>query len=284
MTLASILRQFKWSVGLTICLVILESALFLLFPLFIGYAINDLLEASHKGIIQLGILGISGLVIGAARRLYDTRTYAKVYQKITVDTMEKDEASDTSKLSAHLGMLRELVEFFETSFPQIFGSIIGFVGTIIIIYAFSIHIFWACIILVLFIIIVFGLTSKKTILYNTNYNNTLEEQVGIVEKRNPEKVRIHIRQLMKWNIKLSDLETMNFSLLWLAIIGLLIYAIVDTVHASEVKYGTVFSIVMYVYQFAEECISLPLFYQQWLRLREISTRLNSKEAESIIKI
>lgn len=282
MTLSSIFKQFKWSIGLTITLVILESALFLLFPLFIGFAINGLLEKSYEGVIQLGILGASGLVIGAIRRLYDTRTYAKVYEKITVDTVEKDQTSDTSTLSARLGMLRELVTFFEVSFPQIFGSIIGFIGTIIILYSFSFNIFLACLSLVLFIIIVFGLTSKKTIHYNTNYNNTLEEQVGIVEKRKPQQVKSHIRQLMKWNIKLSDLETINFSILWLAIIGLLIYAIIDAVGIDNVKYGTVFSIVMYVYQFAEECISLPLFYQQWLRLREISSRLeDDKDSKKI---
>ena len=39
------------------------------------------------------------------------------------------------------------------------------------------------------------------------------------------------------------------------------------------EYGAVFALVMYVFQFMESVMLLPLFYQQWLRLREISGRL-----------
>ncbi len=56
----------------------------------------------------------------------------------------------------------------------------------------------------------------------------------------------------------------------------MIVLIVFSVRAAverTVDYGTVFAIVMYVFQFMESMMMLPFHYQQWLRLREISGRL-----------
>ena len=62
-------------------------------------------------------------------------------------------------------------------------------------------------------------------------------------------------------------------------IGLLVFSIGATAEKT-IEYGTVFAIVMYVFQFLESVVSLPLYYQQWLRLREISGRLVAMVATS----
>ncbi|MEM6967438.1 MAG: hypothetical protein AAF573_21925 [Bacteroidota bacterium] len=40
-----------------------------------------------------------------------------------------------------------------------------------------------------------------------------------------------------------------------------------------IKYGALFSLIMYVFQYMENVINLPLFYQNWLRLQEIQARM-----------
>ena len=62
-------------------------------------------------------------------------------------------------------------------------------------------------------------------------------------------------------------------------IGLLVCSI-EAAAEKTVAYGTVFAIVMYVFQFMESIASLPLYYQQWLRLREISGRLVAMVAKA----
>ena len=78
---------------------------------------------------------------------------------------------------------------------------------------------------------------------------------------------------MKWNIKLSDLETINFSIAWIFMMGFLVWSIIISVEGGNVQYGAVFALVMYIFQYIESVVSLPFFYQQWLRLGEISERL-----------
>ena len=48
---------------------------------------------------------------------------------------------------------------------------------------------------------------------------------------------------------------------------------------TKIGLPTVFAVVMYVFQFVESMLMLPFFYQEWLRLREISGRLAAAEAE-----
>ena len=78
---------------------------------------------------------------------------------------------------------------------------------------------------------------------------------------------------MKWNIKLSDLEAANFSLSWIVLIMFLAGSIIISVNDGIMQYGMLFSLVMYVFQYIENVINLPFFYQNFLRLQEINERL-----------
>lgn len=271
-TLLSIFKRYKWKMSLTFFLVILEAILFLLFPLVIGFAINGMLEQNYTGIFQLVILGVLLTVIGTLRRIYDTRVYAGIYKQLAFETTEKQKEKSTSAVSGKVTMLKELVEFFENSFPDLINSVIGLVGTLVILFSLSVNIFFACLGILIFIYVVFALSSKKTSLFNHNYNNVLEEQVDMVESKNPEKIKKFFHRMMYWNIKLSDIESINFAVVWLAMSGLIIFAIVESTSLGLV-YGSIFSIIMYVFNFAESSTMLPMYYQDYLRLKEISKRL-----------
>ena len=88
----------------------------------------------------------------------------------------------------------------------------------------------------------------------------------------PVRVGRHLRDLMRWNIRLSDLEAANFGIVWLFMMGLLVFSVSMAAEATT-EYGSVFAVVMYVFQFGDSVILLPYYYQQWLRLREISGRI-----------
>ena len=277
MTLTSIFVTYKWKISFTLVLVWLESLVILLFPLFIGYAIDGLLEGSYVGIQQLAALGVGELIIGSARRFYDTRIYSGIYRDLAFTTVERDKVSSTSTLSARVTMLKELVEFFEVSFPDLIVSTVSVVGTVVILYSLNFNTFLGCVGLLFLIVAVFGLTSKKTISYNYHYNNAMEKQVTVVEKRKMPSVKKYLKELMSWNIRLSDIETLNFGIIWLGMIALIIFSIYDSVTQGVLTYGAIFSVVMYVFEFEDEATELPELYQQWLRLREISKRLRSGE-------
>lgn len=255
-----------------LALVLIDAGLLVLFPLFIGFAIDDALVKTYEGAVYLGLLGLATLLIGAFRRFYDSRFYAKIYEKLGAQIGDREDISPTTK-SAHLRLLNEVVEFLENSLPQLVNSSLGLIGTLIIIGTLNLKILAGCMVILLIVLLVYGLSVKKTIRLNAGYNDELECQVDMISEHQPILLRNHLRKLMKWNIRLSDLETVNFSVVWLFMMAFLVLSIIMAINEGMASYGAVFALVLYLFQFIETAIVMPLFYQQWLRLKEITGRL-----------
>lgn len=272
-----LIARFKGKVSLTLLLVLAESVLALLFPLFIGYAINGLLEQDFGGVYMLGGLGVTALVVGSGRRFYDTRAYANIYITISEEMVirEQDKGSSISKISARASLLTEFVEFLENVMPMILESIIGVLGVLAILFTLNRTVFWASIGLFALMMAIYLLSGKSSFRFNAGYNNEIENQVEALASQDMGIIRKHFKSVSRWNIKLSNLETWNYAAIWLGIIGLLIYAPIVVIDSGITNFGLVFSILMYVFQYVENLLTLPFFIQQIIRLQEITIRLRT---------
>ena len=267
-----LLKRFAGRFALTLSLVALEAVGWILFPLFIGRAIDSVLADSTRGLYEFGALGIATMLIAIVRRLVDSRAYAKIYVGLGEEMVGADEESDTSTRTARLGMLREVVEFFENSLPALVNSLIGLAGTVLILWLLNVPVFLGCLVVAIATVTLYALTGRLTTRYNEGFNDQYERQVDAVHSGDPRRLREHLRAMMRWNIRLSDLEAGTFGINWVLMTGLLVFAVAAAAEQT-LEYGAVFAIVMYVFQFVESMLGIPLYYQQWLRLREISGRL-----------
>ena len=277
MRLGQIARRFRGRMSATIGLVVVESVIDLLFPLAIGLAINGLLADEIDGLIMLGGLGVAALVIGSIRRFVDTRIYACIYETVAAELVAREHRHGvaTSAISARTGLLRELVEFLENSMPESIAAIIGTVGVLVVIAGLDLGVFVACLLLVGLMAATYALTGRRNLALNRGYNDELERQVSVIGRRDAAKIGRHFRDLMRWNRRLSDLETWNFVVIWLGVIALLLYAPIRVIEPGSTEYGYAFAAILYVFQFVEAVVALPLYVQQLIRLREISDRLSA---------
>ena len=268
----ALLKRFAGRFALTLSLVVLEAAGWILFPLFIGRAIDGVLASSARGLYELAILGVVTMGIAVVRRLVDSRAYAGIYATLGEEMVEAAEGTGTSTRTARLGMLREIVEFFENSLPELINSVLGLGGTMLIVAALNFPVFLGCLAAAAATVILYALTGRLTTRYNQGLNDEHERQVDAVASGDPGRLGEHLRAMMRWNIRLSDLEAANFGTNWVFMIALLIFSVSAAVRETA-EYGAIFAVVMYVFQFMESMMLLPFFYQEWLRLREISGRL-----------
>lgn len=270
-----LIKKYRWNFIFLLMLVLIDAGLMILYPLFIGLAIDGALAGEYQGAILLGSLGMASLFVGAGRRFYDSRFYAKVYQALGVEVGGRSEESPSSK-TAHLGFLGEVVEFFENSMPDIINNSIGLIGTLIIIAAMDFRLFTGCLTILVIVFLVYGFTRKKTLWFNDAYNSEMEKQVAVLSENNAIGLRWHLKKLMKWNIKLSDVETINFSIVWLFMMAFLVAAIVLVQSGNDsLTHGYLFALILYLFQFIEGIAVMPLYYQQWLRLTGIAERLST---------
>lgn len=272
-TIRTLVRRFRARIAVTMALVVAEAAALLLFPLVIGIAINDLLGDRTAGVVLLGALGAGTLVVGALRRVIDTRTYASIYETTATELVASERArgTDVSATAARTTLLTEFVEFLENSLPAIVNSVIAVVGTLVILAGIHPGVALASAGLAALVGVVYAATGRRNLVLTSGYNDELERQVGALSE--PQRTRRHFVDLMSWNRRLSDLETLNYAFIYLGVIALLVYSPIAVVDSGDTEYGFVFATIMYVFQYVEAVLEMPLFIQQVIRLNEISTRL-----------
>jgi ABC-type multidrug transport system fused ATPase/permease subunit len=275
-TLKTLVVRFKWQILLTNLMVFLESILGVLIPLFIGLAINDLLDQSLRGVIYLIAVSFLSVAVGSIRRVYDTRTYSRIYQIVAPEMVENEQknGSSVSKIIARTSLLDEIVQFLEWSVPAVVGAAVYLIATLVIIAGLNRNVFFASLLALLLTFIVYVTTGKINFKLNENYNDQLEKEVNALESRDHSFIRNYYKTLMQWNIKLADLGTFNYLIVMLGTTALLVYTPVAVIKGGVDYYGLVFSAVLYVFEFIAALIELPDSIEQVIRLREISSRLS----------
>lgn len=281
MSLRYLIKRFFSKIALTWGLVIFEAASLVFMPMLIGKSVDGLMNKNLNGIYQLSALCIILLLVGAARRFYDTRAYGKIYSAISCELVEKEQSRDSSlsRVSARVNLFDEFIDFLESSIPQIIHEFINLFGTLAIIFFINLYVFYACIGSIVVTGIVYRLSKNRIYRLNKNANDEIEKQVDVLKSGNPVTVKSHFRNMVKWQVKLSDLDTINYTLIWIALASVMIFTIFS-VTGGETSFGKIISAVMYVFGFMEGVQSFPLYYQQLIRLGEISSRLSGSRRES----
>lgn len=274
-SLRLLFSRFQWQILATWLLVLIEAGLMLMFPLVIGMAIDGLLQQADYGLYLLGIVGILTLLVGSARRFYDTRLYSRIYTTAAEQIVEQERArnADVSVVSARTGMATELVEFLENSLPAMMDCIIGLGGALLMIWMLQANVFAGCLLATAVVGAIYAVTRRTTYALNKWANDESERTVDLLSNGSTPQVSAHFRRVMRWNVRLSDLETANFSVSWLAMIAVLLFAVVATIQSGVTSQLKVLSLLMYVFGYIESVVAIPLFYQQFVRLQEISHRL-----------
>lgn len=274
-SIASIFKQYKWKVSFTFLLLVLENASKVAQPFVLGIAINDLLNKSEDGLLLFGGLYLIGFIIGVIRRYYDTRAYTFIYQEVATEIAEiqNQKSVPISTIAARSALVKELVDFFEQDVTQGFTSVIGVIGALVMLLVFDTWIFIGCIVTIILIWIIYGLSSRKLYEYNIGLNDELEYRVSVLEDRDRTKIQGHFKGISNWLVKLSDLETLNFGIIEVLLLLLAVYALYVSASSVTATAGSIFSVITYVLEFSNGVFMLPFIYQQVIRLKEISSRL-----------
>lgn len=274
-SIKAIFKRFRWKISLTFLLLILENVAKVLQPYVLGLAINDLIVSKNDGLYLFCGLYLTSFIIGTIRRYYDTRAYTSIYATIASEIAEEQNKKDVpiSTISARSSLVKELVDFFEHDVTQGFTAFIGVVGALVMLALFNWWVFAGCILTIITILIIYSISNNRIYGYNIGLNDELEHRINVLELRSNEGIVIHFKNISKWMVKLSDLETINFSIIEALLFVLAIFTLYISASADSATAGGIFSALTYVLEFSTGVFMLPIIFQQIIRLREISSRL-----------
>jgi hypothetical protein len=263
------LREYRLRIALSLAMVVAEAAGQVALPFVLGRALEDYVGGSNRGLIVLAALGLVTMLLATFRRLHDVRLYARIYERTSAIAFEQEVG--LSEKTARLNLLREVVDFLEYSLPALVGSIVAFVGSLVFLATLSVPVFFASLVMAGLIAVIYTLTTRRTVVLNREFNDEFERQVDVLGRNDSRLTRRHIGLLNSWTIKLSDIDAINLALSLTLSVGLQIFAVVMATRQG-VDFGDLLSILLYVFEISATAATLPVSWQEYLRLRDILRR------------
>ncbi len=215
LTLRGVFRLNKWPILATYALFSLENFLRLAQPLAVGWAINDLLASSYRGLMWFLAQHLAHLAIGTVRQMYDTRAFTAIYTELATQLVADQRANGiaVSRVSARSAMSRNYVEFFEQYVPMVIRALYSVVGALIMLAIYDGMLVVYCLGLILPAIWLNTYYSRKTFALNGQLHDEFEREVHVIERGDAKSIREHYHAVAGWRVRLSDAEAINFSLM-----------------------------------------------------------------------
>ncbi|MCC3410651.1 MULTISPECIES: ABC transporter six-transmembrane domain-containing protein [unclassified Microcoleus] len=272
-------RSILFTYGLTL----LENTFELLYPLAIGFAIDQLLKGNYSNIIPFLCIWLAHAITAISRHVYDTRTFTSIYSNLATAMVveQSKQGASTAQIAARSVLSREFVDFFERNIPQIIAGLFSFVGALVMLFIYDIQIGAYCLALLIPLILINRSYAQKSQRLNQNLNNQLEQEVTVLSQSEAEVVRSHYLLIAKWRVHLSNAEALNYGFIELFTILLAATVLIRTVWIPGIQTGEIYAIISYLWNFLKSLENIPALVQQFSRLQDIGQRMQlSSEALS----
>jgi len=248
-------------------------------PLFIGRAIDALLEQRPGGLWEVGSILSALIVIAVARRFHDTRCYGTIRVRLGEELVHRAQDDLVSRLNARLGMSREMVDFLEGHVPMMLTGVVQLLVSIGVLFGFDLRLGLVAIGALFAVSTIYGLFHGRFYRLNGELNAQTELQVSILEQRRRSSLLDHLRKLRRSEVRLSDTEAVLYGAIFAVMFAFVLGNVWIAASVPMITAGAIFAILSYSWEFVDSSITLPVTLQQWSRLTEIRDRINS-EAEA----
>ncbi|MFO6422618.1 ABC transporter six-transmembrane domain-containing protein [Motilimonas sp. KMU-193] len=273
-SLSMVLALAPFKLAVTWLMVLVENLLLIMLPLFIGKAIDGVLQQQMQPLLMFAALLLILVAVSVARRFYDTRVYGAIRVKLAQRVERKLRSASVSITDARLTMSRELVDFFEHELPTVLTAVIQLIATVVILASFAAGLAWSVLLAGIISLLVFALFSLKFKQLNSALNDQRERQVTLLGRRSWRLLAQHFERLKSCEIKLSDTESVVYGLIFTVLLSSVLVNLWLVSALDAPSTGQVFAIVTYSLEFVDAAVLLPMALQTLTRLWEITERLN----------
>ena len=274
LTLRTLLRLFWFKITVTWALTLLETGLWVILPLLLGFTIDGLLMGDFGPFWQMiGVL-VGLVLVAVVRQLIDTRIFGTMRVELSQVLAERNRGLSVSALNARVLMAREIVDYLEQEMPVLMAAVVQLLASVVILFTFHWALALSAVTAGAIMLCVYAKFHDRFFRLNRAINARAEKQVRILETRTGPSFGRHLRMLRHWEVRLSDTEALVYGLIYAVLMLLVVFNLGFTALIMAASAGAIFAIVTYSWEFMDAAFNLPEALQQWSRLSEIIERIN----------
>ena len=269
-----IIRNHRYKVFGTFVLLLLENILFLIHPLFIGKAIDGAIVKNYSFLWIMITLYIISIFIGTMRRMVDTRIYSQMHFNIAESILNSPSDSPNAQKISQVELTADIMETINEDIPMFLESVIQIVGSFIILAQFKYSYFTVSLVVLFIIALIYVFITKNVYSLNRQLNDNYESYIRSISTQKYHNFSKYFTRMNHFKIKLSDLESQVYAILYMGILGILVFILLKETTNTQATAGGIFAVIAYVLQFEEGIAELPYLYQKLIGTNEIIHRIN----------
>ena len=263
----------------TFSLVGLENLLMLIYPVFGGWAINAVIEGNVWQAMLYGLVVLLMWLVGATRRVADTRTFTRIYTEIAVPVVLEQRQREVphSAVTARVALSREFVSFFEEHLPIAATSLVSIFGACIMLLGLE---FWVGVLAVGVLALFLWLLPRFAAISENLYfrlNNCLERDNHFIQKGNERQLYQHYGLVARLRVLISNREASGYLCIGVAMSILFGFAFVHMTLKGFGNAGHIYSVSTYLWMFAMSLDDVPRLVEQYSNLKDIGQRVELSE-------
>lgn len=275
-TLKVIARAYPGKLLITLSLVVLENALFLLYPLFAGFVVDSIIRGDTQSALLYALAVFAFWAVGAARRAVDTRTFTRIYADLAVLVVIDQRSNDqsTSVAAARVVLAREFINFFEIHIPTITTALVSIVGAALMLVWIETYVGLLCLVALAGCILLMPRFARINQLLHGRINDRLEKEISLVETVRLSALRRHYSLLSRLRIWVSDREAGAYLGIGAVAAVLFAFAITCLATSSSPSPGHIYAVMTYLWTFVDCLDDAPRIVDQLARLKDIGKRVS----------
>ena len=273
--IAALIRERRFGVAGTYGLTVAENLCMLAYPTLAGQAVDQLLQRRYEGLAWLVGVWLLHLVLSFTRQRLDTRVFMGLYAAVASHMVGAQQAGGQalSTVSARVDMVRDVVGFFEKEVPMVLHNLLAVVGSLTMLFVYDRDAGFIAMAVLLPMGMVNAWYWRRAVRLNQGIHNQIEREVQDIASASPFRVRRHFLLLRRWRIKLSDAESWTWAVTELALMGALVWILVDFTQSPAFTAGAVYAVLAYVYDYLEGLNQVPTVVNSLARLKDVRRRL-----------
>ena len=269
----------------TFSLVGLDNLLLLVYPVFGGWAINAVMEGKVWQAMLYGVVVLLMWIIGAARRIADTRTFTKIYTEIAVPVVLEQRKREVphSAITARVALSREFVSFFEEHLPIAATSLVSIFGACMMLLILE---FWVGVLAVAILALFLWLLPRFAAISENLYfhlNNRFERDNHLIRDGNEHQLYRHYGWFAKLRVLISNREALGYLSIGIAMSVLFGFAFIHMTLKGYGSAGHIYSVSTYLWMFAMSLDDVPRLVEQYSNLKDIGQRVELSEENNLSK-
>jgi ABC-type multidrug transport system fused ATPase/permease subunit len=288
MRLLDLLLKFKRGIAFATALILIENIAWIVEPAVFGTVIDALIAragdepAAHTSYPIPLIIWIFVFLVnsgtGVIRRVVDQKIFLAMFTQLAMEISQlaRKRRFGVSKTAALAQLSEQFTSFFQYRVPDIIEQVISIGGAVIALAAFDWRISLACSSLIIPLLVIREVYSRKVIGLQKDVHDTFEDTYDVFSSQKPEEIQAYYAKTSVFKQRIANWGALNFGVIRGALLIIFLVVLYIAIDLDDFSTGNIYSIVAYIWTFVTSSEYLPELMESWTSLKDITRRLQEE--------